>query len=178
MSNSLNVLQNEIAQLLVDSLNLEDVDPADIDPRAPLFGEGLGLDSIDALEIGAAISKRYHIKITSQGEETERHFNSVESLARFVEGATGGRSISTDGDVEKGEILGKLQDVLESEFDIERDKITLDALLYDDLDLDSIDAVDLMAFIVKLTGKRMSPEDFSNARTVRDVVDLLARDIA
>ena len=95
MQSSLNLLQNEIARLIVDSLNLEDVDPASIDPKAPLFGEGLGLDSIDALEIGAAISKRYHMKIKSQDEETEQHFNSVESLARFVEKATGSKGVST-----------------------------------------------------------------------------------
>ena len=84
MHNSLSLLQNEISRLIVDSLNLEDVDPASIDPQAPLFGEGMGLDSIDALEIGAAISKRYDLKFKSQSEETAQHFSSVESLARFV----------------------------------------------------------------------------------------------
>ena len=97
MSSSLNVLQNEISQLIVDSLHLEDVDPAGIDPSAPLFGEGLGLDSIDALEIGAAISKRYHIKIKSQSTESEQHFSSVESLAKFVDEATREQTVSTGG---------------------------------------------------------------------------------
>lgn len=172
MQNSLNSLQNEIAKLIVDSLNLEDVNPADLDPKAPLFGEGLGLDSIDAIEIGAALSKRYHIKIKSQDEETEQHFNSVESLARFVEKTTVSKEGYTgDWSMDKNTMLEKLQTLLEDEFDIDRDKVTLDALLYEDLGLDSIDAVDLMAWIVKLTGKRMSPEDFRNVRTVKDVID-------
>ena len=96
MHNSLNLLQNEIAKLIVDSLNLEDVDPASIDPKAPLFGEGMGLDSIDALEIGAAISRRYRIKLKSQSEETEQHFSSVESLAKFVQQATEDQTVSTE----------------------------------------------------------------------------------
>lgn len=90
-------LQNEISRLIVDSLNLEDVEPSSIDPKAPLFGEGLGLDSIDALEIGAAISKRYRIKLQSQDEATEKHFSTVESLARFVENATKNQIISAGG---------------------------------------------------------------------------------
>ncbi len=95
MSSSLSLLQHEISQLIVESLNLEDIDPVSIDPQASLFGEGLGLDSIDALEIGAAISKRYDIKIKSQSEDAEQHFSSVESLAKFVEQAIGEQSAST-----------------------------------------------------------------------------------
>lgn len=87
MTNSMSTLQQEISRLIVESLNLEDVDPHQLDPKAPLFEKGLGLDSIDALEIGAAISKRYGIKLKSQSEETEQHFNSIESLAMFVDGA-------------------------------------------------------------------------------------------
>lgn len=94
MPSSLTLLQTDIAQLIVDSLNLEDIDPANIDPQAPLFEKGLGLDSIDALEIGAAISKRYHIKFKSQSEETEQSFSSVESLAKFVDGAIKKQSTS------------------------------------------------------------------------------------
>lgn len=84
MSSSLNSLQVEISQLIVECLNLENVDPASIDPEVPLFGDGLGLDSIDALEIGAALSQRYCIKIKAQGEAAQQHFVSVRSLAQFV----------------------------------------------------------------------------------------------
>ena len=96
MHDSLNSLQDEISKLIVDSLNLEDVDPAGIDRQASLFGDGLGLDSIDALEIGAALSKRYGLKLKSQSEDTKDHFNSIESLAKFVFDASDGKPLSKE----------------------------------------------------------------------------------
>ncbi len=77
-------LVQELKQLIIDSLDLEDVAPDDIDPAAPLFGEGLGLDSIDALELGVAIQKRYGIKLDARATDNSTHFRSVESLASFV----------------------------------------------------------------------------------------------
>ena len=77
----------------------------------------------------------------------------------------------------KEEILTSLQDLLVREFDIDRDTITLSALLYEDLDLDSIDAVDLVAWMFKLTGKRMDPETFKQMRTVEDLVNELAQQL-
>jgi acyl carrier protein len=77
-------LINELKQLIIDSLDLEDVTPDDIDADAPLFGEGLGLDSIDALELGLAIHKKFHIKLDANSEDTKKHFRSVASLAAFV----------------------------------------------------------------------------------------------
>ena len=85
MSDSLESLEVEIAKLIVESLNLEDISYSEIDHKAPLFGGGLELDSIDALEIGAALSKRYNIKLKSQQDNAEEHFSSVESLALFVQ---------------------------------------------------------------------------------------------
>ena len=72
-----------MAQLFVSSLNLE-MAAADIDPEAPLFGEGLGLDSIDALELGLALQKRYGVTLSADSEDTRRHFASVRALAAFV----------------------------------------------------------------------------------------------
>jgi len=80
--------------------------------------------------------------------------------------------------MDKDILIEKLRDLLESEFDIERHNVSYDSLLYDDLDLDSIDAVDLMAWVVKLTGKRMSPEDFKNVRTVGDVLGALEKQLS
>lgn len=79
-------LEREIAQLIVDCTGLEDVRPDEIDPAAPLFVEGLGLDSIDALEIGVALAKRYGVKLTADNENNRRHFTSVRSLAAYVAG--------------------------------------------------------------------------------------------
>lgn len=89
MSQSLELLEKEISGLIVEAVNLEGVDPASIDSEAPLFGDGLGLDSIDALEIGVAISERYNLKLKSQSEETAQHFASVRALALFVEASMG-----------------------------------------------------------------------------------------
>ncbi|KUM05534.1 acyl carrier protein [Chromobacterium subtsugae] len=80
-------LELEIKNLLITSLNLEDITPDDIVADAPLFGDGLGLDSIDALELGLALQKRYGITLSPDGEETRRHFASIASLAGFVASA-------------------------------------------------------------------------------------------
>jgi acyl carrier protein len=79
------MLEQEVKQLIVDVLLLEDVTPADIDSDAPLFIEGLGLDSIDALEIGVALQKRYGITLPAESQETRRHFASVRALASLIE---------------------------------------------------------------------------------------------
>ena len=80
-------LEQEIKELIIASLSLEDTQPEDIDAAAPLFVEGLGLDSIDALELGVALQRRYGVSMSADSAETRRHFSSVQSLAAFV--ATG-----------------------------------------------------------------------------------------
>ena len=77
-------LEQDIKKLIIESLNLEDVTPEAIDPAAPLFVEGLGLDSIDALELGLALQKRYGVAFASDSQEHRRHFASVRALASFV----------------------------------------------------------------------------------------------
>lgn len=77
-------LHSEIKQLIIDALGLEDVAVSDIDDQTALFGEGLGLDSVDALELGLAVQKRYGIKIDADAKDTRTHFNNVASLAAFV----------------------------------------------------------------------------------------------
>jgi len=80
----LQTLESEIKQLIISSLALEDTTPEDIDPAAALFVTGLGLDSIDALELGLALQKRYGVTMSANSEETRRHFASVNALAAFV----------------------------------------------------------------------------------------------
>jgi len=79
------MLQQEVKELIIDVLQLEDITAADIDTDAPLFVEGLGLDSIDALELGVALQKRYGITLSADSEETRRHFSSVRALADLIE---------------------------------------------------------------------------------------------
>ena len=77
--------ERELAQLLVESLNLEEVEAGAIDPEAPLFNAGLGLDSIDALELALAISKRYGFQLRSDNDENRRIFASLRALSAHVE---------------------------------------------------------------------------------------------
>ena len=78
--------ERKIKELVVSSLDLEDVSPADIDTDAPLFGEGLGLDSIDALELGMAVRKEFGISFSKDPAENKRVFHSVKTLADYIEG--------------------------------------------------------------------------------------------
>ena len=74
----------------------------------------------------------------------------------------------------KEELFGKIQEVLESDFEIEKDNVKMDSKLFEDLDLDSIDAVDLLSKIKQyMPGKQIDPEMFKNAKTIENVIDLL-----
>lgn len=77
-------LHNEIKQLIIDTLDLEEIGLGAIDDAAPLFVDGLGLDSIDALELGLALKKRYDVKLDANAEETRKHFASVNALVAFI----------------------------------------------------------------------------------------------
>ncbi|MFS2198285.1 phosphopantetheine-binding protein [Pseudomonas sp. B28(2017)] len=74
----------EIKELIIEALGLEDISAEDIGNEQTLFGEGLGLDSVDALELGLAIQKKYGIKIDADAKDTRNHFSNVASLAAFV----------------------------------------------------------------------------------------------
>jgi acyl carrier protein len=77
-------LEDDIKHLIVDALMLDDVKPEQIDSDAPLFVEGLGLDSIDALELAIAIDKKFGVKIRAEDESTRSIFANVRSLAEHV----------------------------------------------------------------------------------------------
>jgi acyl carrier protein len=79
-----NELIAELKVFLIETLALEDIRPEDIDPDAPLFDAGLGLDSIDALEIGVGLQKRYGITLNAKAEETRQAFASLRHLASFI----------------------------------------------------------------------------------------------
>ncbi len=77
-------LEREVADLIVESLHLE-MNADEIEPEAPLFGEGLGLDSIDALELALAISRNYGFELKSDDDRNKRIFSSLRDLARHIE---------------------------------------------------------------------------------------------
>ena len=76
--------QLEVAELLVEALNLEDIKAAEIDPEEPLFGDGLGLDSIDALEIALAISQKYGVQMQAEDQNVRNAFATLASLTDFI----------------------------------------------------------------------------------------------
>ncbi|NOQ34980.1 MAG: acyl carrier protein [Methylococcaceae bacterium] len=78
------VLITELKTLLIEGLHLEDVEPEEIVVEEPLFGDGLGLDSIDALEIAVLLDRQYGIKITSEDDRNQQIFASLNSLATFI----------------------------------------------------------------------------------------------
>jgi acyl carrier protein len=84
MSATQSPAERELAELIVNALNLEGVAPAEIEPEAPLFKTGLGLDSIDALELALEISKRYGLQLRSDDENNIRIFSSLRALAAHI----------------------------------------------------------------------------------------------
>lgn len=81
----INSLHDELKRLIVETLMLEDISPKDIETDAPLFGDGLGLDSIDSLEIAMVLEERYGVTLEDDPEVNQQIFQSVASLARFVQ---------------------------------------------------------------------------------------------
>jgi len=78
------MLDEKIKQLIIDSLELEDITVDDIPSDEPLFNDGLGLDSIDALELGMALKKEFNITLSKNKEENKKYFYSVQTIADFV----------------------------------------------------------------------------------------------
>lgn len=77
-------LELEVKRLIVTSLKLEDIEPEEIDSEESLFADGLGLDSIDALELGVALRKTFNVTFDTVTDEVKAHFANVRSLARFI----------------------------------------------------------------------------------------------
>ncbi len=76
--------EQEVAELIVESLNLEDLSASDIEPVEPLFGEGLGLDSIDALELALAITQKYSVQLKADDANIQGVFGSLRSLSAYI----------------------------------------------------------------------------------------------
>lgn len=83
-------VEEKIKQLIISSLELEDTSVEDISTDEPLFGEGLGLDSIDALELGMALKKAFNLTLSKDKEENKKHFYSVKTIADLVRSQSNG----------------------------------------------------------------------------------------
>ena len=84
MNDELNC-ERELALLIVESLNLDDVSPSEIDPEAKLFGEGLGLDSLDMLELSMAVEQKYGVKLRSDDPDNPKIFASLRNLSQHIQ---------------------------------------------------------------------------------------------
>ena len=82
-------LKQQIKELIISALELEDIKPENIIDSEPLFKEGLGLDSIDALELGVALKKKFGVKFSAENADNKKHFASVNALASYIEAAGG-----------------------------------------------------------------------------------------
>ena len=82
-------LKQQIKELIINALELEDIKPENIVDSEPLFREGLGLDSIDALELGVALKRKFGVKFSAENADNKKHFASVNALAAYIEGAGG-----------------------------------------------------------------------------------------
>ena len=91
---AMNDSQRQLAERIIAGLNLEDLTPADIDPQAPLFGEGLKLDSIDALELAVIVERHYKIRIPNM-EVGKQAFASLSALDAFIRDCTPGGAVAT-----------------------------------------------------------------------------------
>ena len=78
-------LESELKQLVINTLELEDITADDIKTDEALFDDGLGLDSIDALELGMAVKKKYNLQLSQDKEENKKYFYSIKTLAEFIE---------------------------------------------------------------------------------------------
>jgi acyl carrier protein len=83
-------LNYQIKELIINALELEDIKPENIKDADPIFGEGLGLDSIDALELGIALKKKFGVKFSAENADNRKHFASVDALAAYIAAETAG----------------------------------------------------------------------------------------
>ena len=94
MTDKTDTLEDDLKTMIVETLALEDVDPQSIETDAPLFGEGLGLDSIDALELALAIHTEFGVRTKENDENNRGYYHSVESLAAFIRQEQGKAPVS------------------------------------------------------------------------------------
>ena len=83
-------LKLQIKELIISALELEDLKPENIKDAEPIFGDGLGLDSIDALELGIALKKKFGVKFTAENADNKKHFASVDALAAYITAESAG----------------------------------------------------------------------------------------
>jgi acyl carrier protein len=161
----------EIKNLIITTLNLEELSADDIDTDAALFGDGLGLDSIDALELGLAVKTAMAWCSPPKATRCASISSPLPPWPRLSTlNVPEARPMT-----ESHDIYADVSALLVKLFEIDPEDIKPEARLYEDLELDSIDAVDMIVHLQKKTSKKIKAEEFKAVRTVQDVVDALER---
>ena len=161
--------QNEIARFVVKTLMLTDVSAEAIEVDAPLV-DAYGLDSIDFLELAMAIHKSYGVEFADKDERNATYFRSVASLAAHVEAnrprTAPAPPVDSLDERAYREIVGGLREM----FDFPEESLHRDALLVDDLGLDSLDSLDLVVRLQDTLGARIPDDRLKDLKTIGDVV--------
>ena len=167
-------IENELKSMIVQTLMLKDIQPQEIDVDKPLFADGLGLDSIDALELAVEISRRYKVQIKSDDERNREISGRCERWPRSSPKRRPAWSAANDARRD----LRADPRAADEDVRLPAEKITPTALLQKDLDLDSIDAVDLVVYLQDWTGREVPEEALRAVRTVDDVVSMVETHLA
>lgn len=168
----MSALQLEIKNLIIEALGLEDIGPQDIGDEQTLFGEGLGLDSVDAWNWA------WPSRNASASRSTPKPRTPANTLPTWPASRPSCRHRKPPEGAamqNRDEIFATLRDALVELFELEPERVTLEANLYEDLEIDSIDAVDLIDHIKRQTGRKIAAEEFKAVRTVGDVVEAVHR---
>src|SRR6266446_5281633 len=169
--NPVDSLENELKQLIVTTLRLEGIRPEDIGSELPLFNEGLGLDSIDGLELSISLSKTYKIELSQNPEENKQYFANIKNLVSFIRQKILEKQECCQV-IAKEDIFVKVKKVLMEVFELEESLIIPSAYLYSDLGLDSFDAIDLAVKFGADIGIKLKEEDLRPIRTISDIVEV------
>lgn len=166
----MNEMQTEIRGLIVSALMLPEAQAARLGADDNLF-ETMGLDSVDALEVVMALKRKYGVEFSPDDEHTRVTLSTVGRIASYVQNHQA-HHMPEPADDGRARMLAKIQVSFEELFDIQRHRVTEQADLVADLGLDSVDALDMLARLQEVTGKRIPESRVESIRKVGEVVDL------
>lgn len=169
-------LEREVATLIVDKLMLSGVTGQTMDVNVSL-AEEYGLDSIDFLELAMGISKTYGVEFSEDDSENESHFMSVSTLAAYVvanrSSEPTAEPVVTAPESHEEHVYREITAGLQEMFDFPIERLRYDAKLVEDLELDSLDALDLVVRLQETLGARIPDDKLMELRTIGDVVKVV-----
>jgi len=162
--------ERDVAKLIVDKLMLTEVNGETMDLNASLV-DTYGLDSLDFLELAMAISKQYGVEFTEGDEENAKHFHCVHSISAYIQQKSSNRQCDED-DLET-KIFKEVASTLHAMFEFPTDDLKYETQLVADLDLDSLDALDLVACLHESLGVHIPDKKLMKLQSVGDIVKVV-----